>query len=140
MTERTLLRNAIASIALGVLLLASANCTSPCQDEEVLKSHSPKGPHHFQAVVRNCGPTTPYVTVVRVIAGKRSVEVAQFTDRPVIEVRWQSVKHASVAYAHCGPGEARVGEASIPGLTVEVVADPALAARCGPRGYWEPSL
>ena len=114
-----------------------------CEDEVVVESPSPKGPHSVRVLVRNCGATTPYVTLVQARSSgllSRWTDIAQVIGRPVMELRWSSVKTAVVAYGMCAPGEVDRLAGGISGLSVELLNDHALESQCGTNGYWEPRL
>jgi hypothetical protein len=115
----------------------------PCEDEVIVESTSPKGPHSVRVLVRNCGATTPYVTLVQArTSGLLSgwTDIAQAIGRPVMELRWSSVKTAVVAYGMCAPGKVDAVAGGINGLSVELLNDHALESQCGTNGYWEPQL
>ena len=114
-------------------------CMFSCKDELILDSMSPKGPQTVRVLVRNCGATTPYVTIVQAGAGSRWVDVAVLAGRPVVDVRWPSVQSVVIAYGQCSPGDVRMEAGGIPGVTVQLVADPLLTGQCAPTGAWEPS-
>ena len=114
-----------------------------CEDEVIVESASPKGPHSVRVLVRNCGATTPYVTLVQArSSGLLSgwTDIAQVIGRPVMELRWSSVKTAVVVYGMCAPGKVDSLAGGISGLSVELLNDHALESQCGTNGYWEPHL
>jgi len=115
----------------------------PCEDEVVAESASPKGPHSVRVLVRNCGATAPYVTVVQARTSgvfSQWTDIAHVVGRPVIDLRWSSVKTAVVAYGMCAPGKLEFLAGGIRGLDVQLLNDHALESRCSANGYWEPQL
>jgi hypothetical protein len=130
-----------AILAMGMAVALQCVGCSPCDDEVVVDSASPKGPQRVRVIVRNCGATTSYLTLAQAkqpgMLG-RWTDVLQIVGRPVVEVRWKSVGRAVVAYAQCAPGQVAVISKGVGGLVLEAVDDPLLGARCGTNGYWEP--
>jgi hypothetical protein len=113
-----------------------------CEDELLVESRSPKGPQSVRVLLRNCGATTEYVTIAQALEPGlfgRWRDIARIQGRPVVEIRWSSVKSASVRYARCAPGRLIPVSSGVKGLAVDVVDLPELSSQCGSSGYWEPS-
>jgi hypothetical protein len=136
------LTRSLLAVAGLVTTLSGAACLGfTCEDEVLIQSSSPKGPSSVRVVLRGCDATTPFFTIAQARGGgffDRWTEVARIVGRPVMEIRWTSVKTAIVAYGMCSPGDPVRGGEGVRGLEVLVVNDPLLSSQCFPGGYWEP--
>ena len=119
MTIKSLL---VILLLIGCIVIARVGCGSLCEDEVQGDVASEDGTHHARIVIRGCGATTDFVTVVQLGANGRYRDIFSVEGQADLRLGWRASGQRLVISVPSGLPGRRVSSSTseIDGITVAV--------------------